>query len=146
MLDSYIRLVEKLCGKKERTYNLHSIGHFAQQARNHGNPILQSAFILEGMISLLKKKFHDTRSIIPQMLRNMATSQTYQSEVLRNVYEPAQAKSFCQDVLQCHEEKVRMSANIFFYKPLQKNIPSVIKNLDLDALNINVNEDEAIFS
>ena len=76
MLDAYIRLVEPLYGYAECTYNLHSLGHFAEQTRNHGNPILQSAFVFEGMISLLRRKFHGTRGIIPQMLRNVAVAQT----------------------------------------------------------------------
>lgn len=48
MLDSYIRLVEPMYGYSEMAYNLHSLGHFAYQTRNQGNPILQSAFVLKG--------------------------------------------------------------------------------------------------
>ena len=145
MLDSYVRLVEELYGKKERTYNLHSISHFAQQTRNHGNPILQSAFVFEGMIALLKKKFHGTRGIISQMIRNMATSQTYQSEILRNVTDPPQAKNFCKNVLQLNEKNVMMSETIYFYKPLQKTVP-LVQNLDSDTLNLICDNEEVLFS
>lgn len=146
MLDSYIRLVEPMYGYSEMAYNLHSLGHFAYQTRNQGNPILQSAFVFEGMISVLKRKFHGTRGIIPQMLRNLAMSQGYQSAVLNNVHDPPQAHSFCREVFQLDDKKVEVSPNTCFYKPLKKEVPDTIKGLNLEALGMNPDHEEIEFS
>ena len=70
LIDSYIRLVESLYSYTEYTYNLHSIGHLPLQVFNHGNIILLSSFVFEGMIAVLKRKFHGTRGIVSQILKN----------------------------------------------------------------------------
>lgn len=71
----------------------------------------------------------------------MATSQTYQSEVSRNVHKPAYAKWFW-----CPEKKDRLSGNVFFLQAFPENIATMIQNLDIDALNMNADEEEIIFS
>ena len=101
MLDSYSQLIPKLYSDNDNTYNVHAITHLPFQVLNHGSIVLNSAFVFEAFITVLKRLFHGTRGMITQMLTNIARAQNgrFETSRLASVSGSEKAKSFCNDVL-----------------------------------------------
>ena len=146
LLDSYIRLTTNLYHYSDHTYNLHSLGHLAQQVFNHGNLVLLLSFVFEGMIALLKRKFHGTRGIVSQILKNMGRAQNAKNEIRKCVNQPDKAKSFCDQIFSKSTNKERVTENIFFYKPLKSEIPSSLQDVDLNQFGLDATMDNLTFA
>jgi hypothetical protein len=128
------------------TYNLHSLGHLAQQVFNHGNLILLSTFVFEGMIALLKRKFYGTRGIVPQILKNVGRSQNAKHEIRKCVNQPDKAKSFCDQLFAKSAKKNKITENIFFFAPLKSEIPSGLQYVDLTEFGLDATTDNLTFA
>ena len=146
ILDSYIRLMGNLYYYSDYTYNLHSLGHLAQQVFNHGNLILLSTFVFEGMIALLKRKFYGTRGIVPQILKNVGRSQNAKHEIRKCVNQPDKAKSFCDQLFAKSAKKNKITENIFFFAPLKSEIPSGLQYVDLTEFGLDATTDNLTFA
>ena len=79
LLDSYIRINVDLYGEQAQTYTAHALQHLPQQRRDHGASLVNmSNFVFEGFIATLKRQFHGTRGLIPQMVKNIGVLQSSQ--------------------------------------------------------------------
>jgi len=88
MLDHYHQLDVQLYGDNSQTFTNHGLTHLAAQRRVHGCPLLLlSNFVFEGFIGTLKRQFHGTRNIIPQMITNIAFLQNI-DKIMSNIHNP----------------------------------------------------------
>ena len=76
MLNIFYRKSVDLYPKEICTMNVHSLIHLAQTVRNFGPLWSYSCFGFESMNGHLKKHFHGTRNILPQLVHNLRFHQT----------------------------------------------------------------------
>ena len=76
LLHHYVKLNAGLFGEEAQTYTAHALLHLPQQRVEHGAPlVMMSNFVFEGFIATIKRQFHGTRGIVPQMVRNIGVLQ-----------------------------------------------------------------------
>ena len=72
LIEHYQRMNCSLFGKAADTFTVHALRHLPDQIHLHGaNLVLMSNFIFEGFIATMKRQYHGSRGIIPQMVRNI---------------------------------------------------------------------------
>ena len=71
MLASYTCLLPPLYDESEGTYNSHSLTHFPEQIRTHGQLILHSTLVFESMLVHLKHLSHGSHGIFDQICRKL---------------------------------------------------------------------------
>ena len=65
-----------LFGEVADTFTVHALRHLPDQIHLHGaNLVLMLNFIFEGSIATIKRQYHGSRGIIPNMVRNIGKLQ-----------------------------------------------------------------------
>ena len=123
LIRSYQRLLPSLYGESEQTYTCHALGHLPDQMRDHGLLILHSSFVVEVMISHLKRQFHGTRGIVAQIVRNLLLAQNCGSFIKEKTREPQAVKLLIEENIMAKKDKElhTLGASYFLLPPLTSN-------------------------
>ena len=142
MLCEYHKLNVQLYGEESQTFTNHALLHLSVQRFEHGCPlVLLSNFVFEGFIASIKRQYHGSRGIIPQMVRNIGLLQNI-GEICRKINNE-RIRRLSEEI--CHKKKpqeTEIGDGVILIGKLS-NVRPVIHNLDIP--DIDYPADETLF-